>query len=82
MEPLSIHRGLLGPAAEVSQAERVGTIVGKDIEVGKLVAHYVDCRILGVPIDMPTALAEASSPEVADEAASLMLVADMLLETV
>jgi len=82
MQPLPMPQGAWKPSARATQTERVSMIVGRDLEVGKLVAHYVDCRILDVPVNVETVLAEASSPEVAEEAASLILVADMLLETV
>jgi hypothetical protein len=54
-------------------------LTGDDLEISSMLAHFVDCRNLGIPIDVATAVQGASSPHVADEAASLMLVAELLL---
>jgi hypothetical protein len=40
----------------------------------------VDCRALGIPIDIANAVEGASTLEIAEEAASLMLTAGMLLD--
>ena len=67
-------------ASDAERDQALREWLASDAEVAQLVCHYIDCRNLGVPVDVSTAVAEASSPDIAREAGSLMRVADVLLK--
>lgn len=80
MKPESAWISASGMFVSKSYTEKAAQVASADLEVGRLVAYYVDCRALGIPIDIANAVEGASTLEIAEEAASLMLTAGMLLD--